>query len=398
MLPIINRIITDEFLRRQQITRQFVEKFTHRRPVPLSGPAHGRSATPSWRSCSRPGRLPVTSARVCATAATRPAPSTSASIGSVTVQDRQLYRLALRPQFPLGRAAVVLDLELFLGEDGSVQSLGWSFATPAETFDSLLRKIYYVRYGKPRDPAFVRAGALDRVTLGYGLIMDRYRNTLEYPGIKRTGAVFHFDRLAGNRFGLQGMIGNVQDFQQGGALLGTRLFTYVGERVELGATYVLDTNQCTPACWTGTATAIPTPSTPFPRTTCGQGQRRRRGPRQPRHRRRQRRSDRPRPPQRAEPQCRQRAGGVGGRRPPPRPRRAADEPLQQGRRWRRPLRDLRRRRRLPLEARRAMGPDLVRPGGDPPRRRQRAHLRQARVQNVASGNRRAVGLGSRRRA
>ena len=167
----------------------------------------------------------------------------SASVGSVTVQDRQLYRLALRPQLPLGRAAVVLDLELFIGDDGSFQSMGWSFGTPAETFDSLLRKIYYIRYGKARDPAFVRIGALDRVTFGYGLIMDRYRNTLEYPGTKRTGAVFHFDRLAGNRFGLQGMVNNVQDFQQGGAVLGLRLFTYAAERIELGATYVLDINQ-----------------------------------------------------------------------------------------------------------------------------------------------------------
>ena len=167
----------------------------------------------------------------------------SASIGSMSVQDRQLYRVALRPQVPIGRAAMVLDLELFIGEDGSFQSLGWSFGTPAETFDSLLRKIYYVRYGEPRDPVFVRIGALDGVTFGYGLIMDRYRNTLEYPGIKRTGAVFHLQNLGGGLFGMEGMVNNVQDFQQGGALLGMRLFTYAAERVELGATYVLDIDQ-----------------------------------------------------------------------------------------------------------------------------------------------------------
>ena len=167
----------------------------------------------------------------------------SASIGSMSVQDRQLYRVALRPQVPLGRAAMVLDLELFIGEDGSFESLGWAFGTPAETFDSLLRKIYYVRYGEPRDPAFIRVGALDGVTFGYGLIMDRYRNTLEYPGIKRTGAVFHLQNLGGGLFGMEGMVNNVQDFQQGGALLGMRLFTYAAERVELGATYVLDIDQ-----------------------------------------------------------------------------------------------------------------------------------------------------------
>ena len=171
--------------RRQPITAKTPEKFTHRRPAPLSGRP--------WTLCS--ALLAVLLAAGPAAGDVRDGlrdnryetgSKYSASIGSVTVQERQLYRLALRPQFPLGRAAVVLDLELFLGEDGSVESLGWSFATPAETFDSLLRKIYYVRYGEPREPVFVRIGALDRVTLGYGLIMDRYRNTLEYPGIKRT--------------------------------------------------------------------------------------------------------------------------------------------------------------------------------------------------------------------
>ena len=167
----------------------------------------------------------------------------SASIGSMTVENRQVYRLALRPEVPMGRAAMVLDLELFIGEDGAFQSRGWSFGTPAETFDTLLRKIYYVRYGKPRDPVFVRIGALDRVTFGYGLIMDRYRNTLEYPGIKKTGTVFRFENLGGGRFGMEGMVNNVQDFQQGGALVGMRLFTWAAERVEVGATYVLDIDQ-----------------------------------------------------------------------------------------------------------------------------------------------------------
>ena len=56
--------------------------------------------------------------------------------------------------------------------------------------DSILRKIYYVRYGRPNDAVYVKIGALDNVTLGYGLIMDTYRNTLHYPGIKKTGLQF----------------------------------------------------------------------------------------------------------------------------------------------------------------------------------------------------------------
>ena len=170
-------------------------------------------------------------------------PQYSASMGSVTVQDRQLYRLSLRPEIPFGKLAVAFDIELFIGEDGDFQSRGWSFDTAAETFDTFLRKIYYVRYGRPGDPVFVRVGALDRVTLGYGLIMDRYRNTLQYPGVKNTGVSFQLDGLGGGSFGVEGLISNLQDLEEGGALVGLRVFNRPMPRLEVGLTYVVDLDQ-----------------------------------------------------------------------------------------------------------------------------------------------------------
>ena len=170
-------------------------------------------------------------------------PQYSASMGSVTVQDRQLYRLSLRPEIPLGKLAVAFDIELFIGEDGDFQSRGWSFDTTAETFDTFLRKIYYVRYGMPGDPVFVRVGALDRVTLGYGLIMDRYRNTLQYPGVKNTGVRFGLEGLGGGNFGLEGLVSNLQDLEEGGALVGMRAFNRPLPKFEVGLTYVVDLDQ-----------------------------------------------------------------------------------------------------------------------------------------------------------
>ncbi|MDP6018667.1 MAG: hypothetical protein QGI32_21420 [Candidatus Latescibacteria bacterium] len=170
-------------------------------------------------------------------------PQYSASMGSVTVQDRQLYRLSLRPEIPFGKLAVAFDIELFIGEDGDFQSRGWSFDTAAETFDTFLRKIYYVRYGRPGDPVFVRVGALDRVTLGYGLIMDRYRNTLQYPGVKNTGVRFQLEGLGGGSFGVEGLISNLQDLEEGGALVGLRVFNRPMPRLEVGLTYVVDLDQ-----------------------------------------------------------------------------------------------------------------------------------------------------------
>ncbi len=166
----------------------------------------------------------------------------SLSMGSVSVDQEQLYRLSLRPDFPLGRLGIGLDLEIFIERNGDFGSRGWEAGSPTQTFDSILRKIYYVRYGRPNDAVYVKIGALDDVTLGYGLIMDSYRNTLHYPGIKKTGLQFRIANLAGTNIGLEGAINNLQDFQEGGALIGLRAFGYAAG-LELGLTFVADLDQ-----------------------------------------------------------------------------------------------------------------------------------------------------------
>ena len=166
----------------------------------------------------------------------------SLSMGSVTVDQEQLYRLSLRPDFPLGRLGIGLDLELFVERNGDLGSRGWKAGSSTQTFDSILRKIYYVRYGRPNDAVYVKIGALDNVTLGYGLIMDNYRNTLHYPGIKKTGFQFRIANFAGTNIGLEGVINNLQDFQEGGALIGLRTFGYAAD-LEVGVTFVADLDQ-----------------------------------------------------------------------------------------------------------------------------------------------------------
>ena len=169
-------------------------------------------------------------------------PQYSASMGSVTVGDEQLYRISLRPDIPLGKWGLAFDLELFIDEKGNFSDKGWTFGSGSETLDSILRKIYYVRYGQPEDFLFSKIGALDRVTLGYGLVMDRYRNTLQYPGTKKTGVRFQ-TRSWPLGVSIEGMINNLQDFQQGGALIGARAARDVVGKLEGGLTFVIDLDQ-----------------------------------------------------------------------------------------------------------------------------------------------------------
>ena len=186
----------------------------------------------------------------------------SLSMGSVTVDQEQLYRLSLRPDFPMGRLGIGLDLELFVERNGDLGSRGWEAGSSTQTFDSILRKIYYVRYGHPNDAVYVKIGALNDVTLGYGLIMDNYRNTLHYPGIKKTGLQFRIANFAGTNIGLEGAINNLQDFQEGGALIGLRALGYAAG-IEFGLTFVADLDQYS-GLRDGDSDGVPDPIDAFP--------------------------------------------------------------------------------------------------------------------------------------
>lgn len=189
------------------------------------------------------GLLVLASASLAAAEEPGLKPSYSASMGSVTVGDQQLYRLSLRPDIPIGKWGVALDVELFIDNQGGISDRGWEFGTATKATDTFLRKLYYVRYGKPQDNTFVKVGALDQVTLGYGLIMDGYRNTLQYPGIKKTGLQFHRRDIDGMGLGVEGVINNFQDFQESSALLGARVSAKATGKLELGLTYVVDLDQ-----------------------------------------------------------------------------------------------------------------------------------------------------------
>ena len=171
------------------------------------------------------------------------APRYTGSMGSVTVADQQWYRLAFRPDIPVGNWGFAFDVELFINSQGDFSDRGWEFGNSTRAMDTILRKLYYVRYGRPEHDTFVKIGALDNVSLGYGLIMSNYRNTLAYPGVKKAGLQFHLRDLGSMNLGIEGVVNNFQDFQKEGGLIGVRVSTKAAGKLEIGATYVVDLNQ-----------------------------------------------------------------------------------------------------------------------------------------------------------
>ena len=107
-------------------------------------------------------------------------------VGAVSVEDRVWQRIDLRPRLRYGALEASFDLELFIDGEGKIRDRGWDFSSRRRGLESVLRKIHYIRYGLPEDPArkaYFKVGALDRLTLGNGLIVRDYRNTFGHPGV-----------------------------------------------------------------------------------------------------------------------------------------------------------------------------------------------------------------------
>jgi hypothetical protein len=135
------------------------------------------------------------------------------AIGTVIINGKAYQQFSLRPDIPLGKFGIGLDITLYFDENGKVREEDWD-----EPFD-YVEKIYYIRYGLPGDPFYVRVGALDAVTLGYGIIMRHYSNAIEYPAVKRLGLYTEGEY---KRLGWQAMLNNFREIGEPG-LLGCRL-------------------------------------------------------------------------------------------------------------------------------------------------------------------------------
>ena len=156
------------------------------------------------------------------------------AIGMVIIDGQMYQQFSLRPDIPFGKWGVGLDLTLRIDEDGNVKEDEWD-----DGFD-YIEKIYYVRYGEPGDPLYIRLGGLDNVTLGYGIIMKRYSNTIQYPTVKRIGGYIEGEQ---GKISWQGMFNNMREFDEPG-LMGARVGYNIGPKgLTIGATLVHDGNQ-----------------------------------------------------------------------------------------------------------------------------------------------------------
>ncbi len=157
-----------------------------------------------------------------------------AVIGAATIDDEIYSIIGLRPEFSIGKLGIALDLSFYMDKDGNIRKDNWDSAR------DIFEKLYYVRWGHQGDPFYMKVGAIDNYRLGFGLLMNHYYNTIEYPNVIRTGMELG---LQGNKLGFQGMLNNFSELTDDGGLMAGRVSYKLIGNLELGGSVVFDRNQ-----------------------------------------------------------------------------------------------------------------------------------------------------------
>ncbi len=154
------------------------------------------------------------------------------AFGTVTMNGQTWTRLTLQPEISIGKLGIAFDLEVFLDEKQEFSARGWEFDTKEKALESVLRKIYYVRWDKPGAPFYARLGALEGINLGYGLVGSNYGNVSRYPDYKLLGLHTQLNDISGLGLDAEVVVNSLQDIQNGGpftaAKVGLRPFKPIG--------------------------------------------------------------------------------------------------------------------------------------------------------------------------
>jgi len=153
-------------------------------------------------------------------------------LGSVTIGDKIYNQIALRPEVKFGKLAVALDIAIYMDEQGKIREDEWN------EFSDYLDKFYYVRWAQQGDPFFAKLGAMDNVTLGYGILMSGYSNTTEYPQVRKVGV--HTGMKIGG-LGWEAFVANAKEITGPGLLAGRVTYQPLKKLpLKIGGTIITD--------------------------------------------------------------------------------------------------------------------------------------------------------------
>lgn len=159
------------------------------------------------------------------------------AVGATVIAGETYQSLSLRPDIPIWKFGIGLDITVYFDNEGNIRTEDW------DDLGDIIEKIYYIRYAHKGDPLYVRVGALPSVTLGYGLLMNRYSNAIEWPERKRIGAELGIKR---GPIGVEFMANNFREmYEDQSAVINTRLtydLSLLGKTISFGVNQATDIN------------------------------------------------------------------------------------------------------------------------------------------------------------
>ena len=162
-----------------------------------------------------------------------------ASFGSVTINGKLYNQISVRPEISTNKIGMGFDIYLYFDEDGNLYRENWDFTSPRASFKTIVDKIYYFRYGQPFDDLYFRIGALPKITLGHGILINNYANNIDYPQIRRSGIDLRY-QMSGFKF--QFIHSDLKEINKPG-LIGFRGSVPMVENFNIGFSIASDFNQ-----------------------------------------------------------------------------------------------------------------------------------------------------------
>ena len=163
--------------------------------------------------------------------------SVQGAFGAVTIDGKIWNQIALRPIIPIGKVSLALDIVFYIDQDGNIHDNEWDFSSGEKSKNSIIDKIYYKRYGKKWDPFYFQIGALDNVTMGHGILVNNYSNTILYPQVRKVGMEAKFQAFGLNFYGF------TNDFKENLGLIGLRVSWPAPGSINVGGSIAIDRNQ-----------------------------------------------------------------------------------------------------------------------------------------------------------
>lgn len=145
-------------------------------------------------------------------------------IGTVTIDGTTYSKAIIQPTFNLGKLKLALYLPIIYSTDmfdpddwykpgGNDE---WSFGTDqeepidiaADIMADLFLKIRYVKWGEQFDPFYLKAGNLNDMSIGHGILMYNYANDADFPSVRKVGLNMG---IQGESFGFEAVVNDLAE-------------------------------------------------------------------------------------------------------------------------------------------------------------------------------------------